>query len=144
MAITSKINQGGNGINYTKETDSSIDWSGITNGTYFRDLTDGLIHYKDNTGVVLEIFFPPGSILSGGTLNYISKFTSSTAIGNSLLYDNGVNVGFGTTSFGTSGSTVFAQVNGIAPTTSPANQIQAYSDGGVWKYRDSSGNTITI
>ena len=33
-----------------------------------------------------------------GTTNYISKFTSSTAIGNSSIYDNGTNIGIGTTS----------------------------------------------
>ena len=33
-----------------------------------------------------------------GTTNYIPKFTSSTALGNSLIYDNGTNVGIGTTS----------------------------------------------
>jgi hypothetical protein len=32
-----------------------------------------------------------------GTTNYIPKFTSTTAIGNSLIYDNGTNVGIGTT-----------------------------------------------
>ena len=56
MAIRDKIISGGNGINFTKETDSSSDWSGITNSTYFRDVTDGLIHYKNSTGTVLEIF----------------------------------------------------------------------------------------
>jgi hypothetical protein len=33
-----------------------------------------------------------------GTTNYLSKFTGSTALGNSLVYDNGTNVGIGTTS----------------------------------------------
>jgi hypothetical protein len=33
-----------------------------------------------------------------GTTNYVSKFTSGTAIGNSLIYDNGTNVGIGNTS----------------------------------------------
>lgn len=33
-----------------------------------------------------------------GTTNYVAKFTSSTAIGNSLIYDNGTNVGIGTAS----------------------------------------------
>ncbi|WP_276132727.1 hypothetical protein [Polluticoccus soli] len=33
-----------------------------------------------------------------GTLNYIPKFTSTTAIGNSQLFDNGTSVGIGTTS----------------------------------------------
>ena len=35
-----------------------------------------------------------------GVVNYLSKFTSSGAIGNSLIFDNGTNVGIGTTSAG--------------------------------------------
>lgn len=39
------------------------------------------------------------SLLTGsGTTNYIPKFTSSSAIGNSQIFDNGTNVGIGTTS----------------------------------------------
>jgi hypothetical protein len=33
-----------------------------------------------------------------GTTNYVPKFTSANAIGNSLIFDNGTNVGIGTTS----------------------------------------------
>ena len=33
-----------------------------------------------------------------GTINYVPKFTSGNTIGNSLIYDNGTNVGIGTTS----------------------------------------------
>jgi hypothetical protein len=41
------------------------------------------------------------SVLSGsGTTNYLSKFTGSTALGNSLIYDDGTNVGIGTTTPG--------------------------------------------
>ncbi len=36
----------------------------------------------------------------GGTLNYVGKFTGSGTIGNSLLFDNGTNVGIGTASPG--------------------------------------------
>ncbi|MFN5425452.1 MAG: hypothetical protein ACK5A2_08745 [Bacteroidota bacterium] len=39
-----------------------------------------------------------GSIAGSGTTNYIPKFTSSTAIGNSQIFDNGTNVGIGTAS----------------------------------------------
>jgi hypothetical protein len=35
---------------------------------------------------------------ASGTTNYLSKFTGSTTLGNSLVYDNGTNVGIGTTS----------------------------------------------
>jgi hypothetical protein len=37
-------------------------------------------------------------ITGTGTTNYLPKFTGSTALGNSLVYDNGTNVGIGTTS----------------------------------------------
>ncbi|MCA6470553.1 MAG: hypothetical protein IM591_09140 [Chitinophagaceae bacterium] len=39
-----------------------------------------------------------GSIAGSGTTNYVPKFTSSTAIGNSQIFDNGTSVGIGTTS----------------------------------------------
>lgn len=37
---------------------------------------------------------------ASGTTNYVSKFTGATTLGNSLLFDNGTNVGIGTTSPG--------------------------------------------
>jgi hypothetical protein len=37
-------------------------------------------------------------ITGTGTTNYLPKFTGSSALGNSLVYDNGTNVGIGTTS----------------------------------------------
>lgn len=40
---------------------------------------------------------PTGTISGSGTANYVTKFTGSTAIGNSVIYDNGTNVGIGTT-----------------------------------------------
>jgi hypothetical protein len=41
-----------------------------------------------------------GSIAGSGTTNYVPKFTSSSAIGNSQIFDNGTSVGIGTTSPG--------------------------------------------
>jgi len=35
---------------------------------------------------------------ASGTTNYVSKFTGSTTLGNSLIFDNGTNVGIGTSS----------------------------------------------
>jgi hypothetical protein len=35
---------------------------------------------------------------ASGTTNYVSKFTGSTSLGNSQIFDNGTNVGIGTTS----------------------------------------------
>jgi hypothetical protein len=40
-----------------------------------------------------------GSLIEGvGSLNYLPKFTGTNTLGNSLIYDNGTNVGIGTTS----------------------------------------------
>jgi hypothetical protein len=41
------------------------------------------------------------SLVSGsGTTNYVSKFTGASTLGNSLIFDNGTNVGIGTTTLG--------------------------------------------
>ena len=37
-----------------------------------------------------------GGVTGSGTTNYLSKWTSGTALGNSLVFDNGTNVGIGT------------------------------------------------
>jgi hypothetical protein len=37
-----------------------------------------------------------GGIGGSGTTNYVAKFTASTTVGNSLIFDNGTNVGIGT------------------------------------------------
>ena len=49
------------GIQFTKVTDSSADWTSVSNSTYFYDKTDKLVHYKDSTGTVLELFATGGS-----------------------------------------------------------------------------------
>jgi hypothetical protein len=54
-----------------------------------------------------------GVIAGSGTTNYLSKFTSSNAIGNSLLFDDGTNVGIGTAT-----PSYKLDVNGSARTTS--------------------------
>ena len=53
--VTSGLNQT-KGIPYTVITDSSADWASVANDTYFYDIADGLPHYKDSSGTVLEVF----------------------------------------------------------------------------------------
>jgi hypothetical protein len=64
-------------------------------------------------------------ITGSGTTNYVPKFTGSTALGNSVIYDDGTNIGIGTTSPGNklqvSGSTrlngwTFGTDNSVTPT----------------------------
>ena len=58
MAIRNKTVSGGNGIDFTKECDSSSDYSSISNSTYFKNIADGLIYYKDSEGNILNLFIP--------------------------------------------------------------------------------------
>ena len=59
--------------------------------------TSGAATYSSSTGVLNIPNYATG-VGGSGTTNYIPKFTGSSAIGNSLIYDNGTNVGIGTTS----------------------------------------------
>lgn len=56
MGIYTKTYRNSNGISYTHEVDSSLDYSGLTNETYFKNLDDGLIYYKNQYGSVAGIF----------------------------------------------------------------------------------------
>ena len=44
------------GIQFTKVTDSSSDWSSVSNNTYFFDKTDQLVYFKNNEGIVINLF----------------------------------------------------------------------------------------
>lgn len=58
--VTSGLNQT-KGVPYTVITDSSADWAAVANDTYFYDIADGLPHYKDSSGTVLEVFSSAGA-----------------------------------------------------------------------------------
>lgn len=61
-----------------------------------------------------------------------------------LRLDTSGNLGLGTASFGTSAVRVFAILNGTAPSTNVANVCQLYSESGVLKVRDPSGNLTSL
>jgi hypothetical protein len=66
------------------------------------------------------------SVSVSGTLNYVSKFTGTgTTIGNSLIFDNGTNVGIGTTSPANLLDVVKAGTNAIS-VQNTANTSDAY------------------
>jgi hypothetical protein len=64
-----------------------------TNGTTFVLAT--ACQVNDIVQAVVEI--TGGGIGGSGTTNYVSKFTASGVLGNSLIFDNGTNVGIGNT-----------------------------------------------
>jgi hypothetical protein len=61
-----------------------------------------------------------GTITGSGTTGYLTRWTGSTSLGNSVVYDNGTNVGIGTTSPGNydpSGNNLVVYENGNAGIT---------------------------
>lgn len=72
------------------------DWA-IFNGSTWQkvDNTDAVISVNGQMG---NVVLTGADVGISGTTNYLSKFTGANTIGNSLVYDNGTNVGVGTTS----------------------------------------------
>ena len=57
--------------------------------------TSGGFKFPDST---TQTTAATGGLGGGGTVNYVGKFTGTGTIGNSLIFDNGTNVGIGTAS----------------------------------------------
>jgi hypothetical protein len=86
---------GGNSTEWNTAYDNSITAATVT-GTTTKTLT---LTRQDGGTVAASWSDETGSGITGsGTTNYIPKFTGTTSLGNSLVYDNGTNVGIGTTS----------------------------------------------
>jgi len=59
--------------------------------------TDSVEGLYENTSSGWRLIYSTATTITGsGTTNYITKWTSSTALGNSLLFDNGVSIGLNT------------------------------------------------
>ena len=77
---------------YTDDNDiSSVTVTGSTTKTI-------TITKKDSTTITASFDVSTSGITGSGSTNYIPKFTSASAIGNSRLYDNGSQLGLNTTS----------------------------------------------
>jgi hypothetical protein len=66
------------GIKYTVTTASSADWASVSNSTYFYDLTDKLVHYKDSTGTVLEIYGASVAATTGSVISFTTPQVYNT------------------------------------------------------------------
>ncbi len=84
------------GIQYTKVTDSSADWASVANSTYFYDLTDKVVYFKNSSGTVLKMF---NNFFGSGSANYYAKFNGTYELVNSLIQElttggfNGIGIG---------------------------------------------------
>ena len=77
-----------------------------------------------------------GGLSGSGTTNYVAKFTGSSAIGNSLIFDNGTNVGIGTTS-------PFYSLDLTGQTIRTARIYSGSSDTRMYLQNTTSGNPTT-
>jgi hypothetical protein len=76
----------------------------------------------DASGVLSTQAIPGGGGISGsGTTNYVAKFTSASAIGNSQIFDNGNNVGIGYTSPIDHKLSVYGNIAAVSSTFGPPN-----------------------
>jgi hypothetical protein len=99
----SKTSGSGNAMSVSGGLTSLVDLSlsSVANATTDTDrflVSDGgVVKYRTGTELLSDIGGASASSISG-TTNYIPKFTSSSAIGNSQIFDNGTNVGIGVAS----------------------------------------------
>jgi hypothetical protein len=101
----SKTSGSGNAMSVSGGLTSLVDLSlsSISNATTDTDrflVSDGgVVKYRTGAEVLSDIGGQAAltnPVTGTGTTNYIPKFTSSSAIGNSQIFDNGTNVGIGT------------------------------------------------
>jgi len=109
---------------------SSIDWSAFDAKVDFGDLSataplnyngSGLFTIAQSSGSTNGYLSSTdwttfnAKIGGSGTANYVAKFTSGSVVGNSIIYDNGTNVGIGTTNPNSNGgaSATVVHINGV-------------------------------
>ena len=94
---TVKLDVSGAGLFSSSVTASSFIKSGGTSAQLLAG--DGSVVTAGTNITIAGGTISSSAGLSGsGTTNYVAKFTGTSAIGNSLIFDNGTNVGIGTTS----------------------------------------------
>jgi len=77
-----------------------VEEGSLNSGKIFIMSTTGIITVGSTSLVWTELSGGGGGGVNGsGTTNYVSKFTASNTIGNSIIYDNSTGIGIGTTSF---------------------------------------------
>jgi hypothetical protein len=100
----------GNGFSSIASSFSAFDFYGYTGASTYKNFQlrfDGLTNNTVRTytlpdasgtfALTSDIPSLSGYVQGSGTTNYLPKFTGTSTIGNSLVFDNGTNIGVGTT-----------------------------------------------
>jgi hypothetical protein len=83
-------------LKYTKQSGAPISCNAASEGTQYYSTSGAMFYCNGSSWTQLAI---SGSGLTGsGTTNYLPKWTGSTALGNSSIYETGGSIGIGTTS----------------------------------------------
>ena len=77
-------------------SNGAVKFNAYGSGTFTGTATQKLA--VDSSGNIIEIPIGAGPVDGSGTTNYVTKWTDADTIGNSIMFDNGTNVGIGTTS----------------------------------------------
>ena len=128
--------------------------SGVINGPgYYNDLPNvqqGYTWVGNSNGVAVAVATSSLSVATAsytpsiaGTDNYIPKFNGSSALENSVMYDDGTNIGIGTTSPSTKLHVNYTTGTGLTISNTIANQyaemrIQS-ADSSAYIFKNSSG-----
>tara|TARA_Y100000389_G_scaffold72932_1_gene69656 strand:- start:8069 stop:12121 length:4053 start_codon:yes stop_codon:yes gene_type:complete len=99
MGIYNKNIRNNNGISYSKEVDGPSDWINIESETYFKDLSDSLIYYKNSNDIVISIFEEAGITSADNGLNISTS--DDIELGGTLNKDTDINGNNKTLNLGT-------------------------------------------
>ena len=86
-------------INTDLKINGSIELDGILYDAGASAGTSGQVLSSTSTGTDWVTLSEISGVDGTGTANYLSKWLDANTITNSLVYDNGTNVGIGTTTF---------------------------------------------
>jgi hypothetical protein len=127
---------------------SSADWTTFNSKqgtiTLTTTGTSGAATFSSNTLNIPN--YGSGAVTGTGTTNYHAKFTGTSTIGNSLIWDNGTNVGIGNTNtsytLDVTGTGRFTgALSGTSATFSGANYIFTLNGGGSTRIAGTIANT---
>ena len=165
MAVTTtKLPNTITGITYSVITDSSSDWSSVSNDVYFFDKATNLPYYKNSSGTVVKVFEEGGGtdanavhVNAAGEINGIAAKASPTASDLLIIEDvadsnNKKKIAIGNLPIGGGGSGTKVLVQGRMDTTqgftSTAERIDYVdnSTGGfdINNERDNSTHRFTV
>ena len=93
MAVITLTTKMAAGVEYTHTTANSADWASVSNDTYFFDLTEKLVYYKDVNGSIQEPYKAKPSVqtvVSSATVTPTSSddLVEVTAQAEALAIDN--------------------------------------------------------